>query len=64
MNKISTFFSDIYTELILKVSWPSWEDLQNSLIVVTTSALILAGIVWVMNFFSNLALTTFYHLFQ
>jgi preprotein translocase subunit SecE len=64
MNRISIFFSEIYTELILKVSWPSWEDLQSSLIVVTTSALIMALLVWVMNEIANIGLTTFYHLFQ
>ena len=64
MNRISAFFSETYSELVHKVSWPSWEDLQGSLIVVSIATVILALIVWVMNEASNFAMSTFYHLFQ
>jgi len=42
MNKINAFFSETYNELVHKVSWPTWEELQGSLIVVTVATLILA----------------------
>lgn len=64
MNRISAFFSETYGELVHKVSWPSWEDLQESLIVVSIATVILALIVWGMNEISNFAMSTFYHLFQ
>jgi len=64
MNKFQLFFSETYNELVHKVSWPSWEDLQGSLIVVTVAALIISVIVWAMNEVSNLGMSTFYHLFQ
>ena len=64
MNRINAFFADTWNELVHKVSWPSLEDLQGSLIVVTVAMLILAAIVWVMNESSDLAMSTFYHLFQ
>ena len=64
MNRISAFFSETYSELVHKVSWPSWEDLQGSLIVVSIATVILALIVWVMNELSDFAMSTFYHLFK
>jgi len=64
MNKINAFFSETYNELVHKVSWPTWEELQGSLIVVTVATLILALVVWVMNEISNFGMSSFYHLFQ
>ncbi|HYV92936.1 MAG TPA: preprotein translocase subunit SecE [Chitinophagales bacterium] len=64
MNRINLFFSETWTELVHKVSWPTLEDLQGSLIVVTIAMLILALIVWVMNEAANFAMHTFYHFFQ
>jgi len=64
MNKINAFFSETYTELVQKVSWPTWEELQASLIVVTTTAIILALVVWIMNEIANFGMSSFYHLFQ
>ena len=64
MNRITTFFAETYNELVHKVTWPSWEDLQGSLVVVSIATVILALIVWAMNEISNFAMSTFYHLFQ
>jgi preprotein translocase subunit SecE len=64
MNRFTAFFSETYSELVHKVSWPSWEDLQESLVVVSIATVILALIVWAMNEISNFAMSTFYNLFQ
>ncbi len=64
MNRINVFFAETWNELVHKVSWPTLEDLQNSLIVVTVAMLILSLIVWGMNEISNLVMSTLYHVFQ
>ena len=64
MNRINTFFAETWNELWHKVSWPTLEDLQSSLIVVTVAMLILAAIVWLMDVVAELGMSTFYHLFQ
>jgi len=64
MNRINIFFAETWNELVHKVSWPTLEDLQGSLIVVTIAMIILAIIVWVMNEVADLGMSTFYHLFQ
>ncbi|MBP9213122.1 MAG: preprotein translocase subunit SecE, partial [Chitinophagaceae bacterium] len=34
MNKISTYFKDSYRELVEKVTWPTWMQLQQSTVIV------------------------------
>ncbi|MCS6917081.1 MAG: preprotein translocase subunit SecE [Chitinophagales bacterium] len=64
MKRVKAYLTDIYTEMTQKVSWPTWEELQGSLVVVSTAILLLTFIVWVMNEISNLTMTTFYQLFR
>jgi preprotein translocase subunit SecE len=64
MNKIRLYIKDTITELVYKVSWPTWEELQSSAIVVMVASLIIAMIVWVMDQASDLVMTNYYHLFD
>jgi preprotein translocase subunit SecE len=45
-----TYVSESYNELVHKVSWPTWKELQSSAIVVLISALIISLIVFLMDF--------------
>ncbi|MCK9325599.1 MAG: preprotein translocase subunit SecE [Bacteroidales bacterium] len=49
MMKIKLYLKEAYDELVHKVSWPSWSDLQSSAIVVLVASLIIALIVLVMD---------------
>ena len=49
-NKVTNYLQDTYTELVHKVSWPSWADLQSSSIVVLIASLIIAVVVFAMDF--------------
>jgi len=49
MRKIINYLKDSYTELVHKVTWPTWSELQNSAIVVMIASLIFAMIVFVMD---------------
>jgi preprotein translocase subunit SecE len=50
MNRIKLYFKESYTELVKKVSWPTWAQLQSSAIVVMIASLIFAGVIFVMDF--------------
>jgi preprotein translocase subunit SecE len=63
MKKIRTFFKETYDELIKKVSWPSWSELQNSAIVVSVASLIIALVVYLMDITFSTLLKEFYKLF-
>jgi preprotein translocase subunit SecE len=54
-NKVSNYLQETYNELVHKVTWPSWADLQSSAVVVLVASLIIALLVFVMDFgFQNL----------
>ncbi len=45
MEKITTYFQEAYDELMHKVTWPTWSELQDSAVVVLITALIISIIV-------------------
>ena len=55
MRKFVNYLKESWTELTKKVSWPSWSSLQNSAVVVMVASLVLAVVIWAMDFlFENL----------
>ena len=64
MNKFTEYIKLSYDELMNKVSWPSWEDLQESTIIVMIASLIIALVIGVIDIASSTALGFFYQLFQ
>ncbi|HQI44822.1 MAG TPA: preprotein translocase subunit SecE [Bacteroidales bacterium] len=63
MKKIVGYIKETYDELVHKVSWPSWTDLQSSAIVVSIASLIIAVIVYLMDISLSTVLKQFYSLF-
>ena len=47
--KIINYIKESYSELVQKVSWPSWSELTNSAVVVLIASIILALVVWLMD---------------
>ncbi len=50
MSKIGDYVKSSYDELVHKTSWPTIQELQSSAIVVAVAAIILALIVFLMDF--------------
>jgi preprotein translocase subunit SecE len=50
MASFKTYLAESYNELVNKVSWPTWKELQGSAIIVLVSALLLSLIVFLMDF--------------
>ncbi len=61
--KLQAYITESYDELIHKVSWPSWSELQNSAIVVSIASLIIAFVVYLMDISFQTLLENFYSLF-
>jgi len=61
--KVVTYVKESYDELMHKVSWPPWQDLQSSAIVVSIASLIIALVVFAMDEVFRNILTQFYKLF-
>lgn len=51
-----------YNELIHKVTWPTWANLQSSTVVVLVASIILASIIFLMDVFSRTILDFVYSL--
>ena len=63
MEKIRLYFVEAYDELLNKVTWPTWAELQDSSIVVLVTALIMSGIIVLMDVAFKYGTIGFYHTF-
>ena len=64
MNKLTTYFKDSYTELVQKVTWPTWDQLQQSTMIVLGATLVITAMVGVMDLAASNALKLIYSLFK
>lgn len=63
MKKFINYIKECYTELVEKVSWPTWKELQSSAIVVSIASLIIALVVYMMDKSFEVLLENFYRIF-
>ena len=49
MNKVKIYLQETYNELVHKVTWPSWAELQGSAIAVMIASFIIALVVMAMD---------------
>lgn len=61
--KIKLYLQDAYKELVEKVTWPAWNELQSSAIVVMVASMIIAIIIYFMDSFFRFLMMTIYNLF-
>ena len=60
VNKVTNYFKESYKELMEKVTWPSWSELQQSTVIVLVATLLITVLVYVMDVFSNGILKVIY----
>ena len=63
MNKVGSYFSESYKELVEKVTWPNWLQLQQSTMIVLAATLLITAIVAVMDLVSATGLKYIYKIF-
>jgi preprotein translocase subunit SecE len=63
MKKIVLYFQEAFNELIHKVSWPTWSELQNSALIVMVASLIIALLVFAMDFSFRTIMEAVYKMF-
>lgn len=63
MNKFTAFVGESYRELTEKVSWPKWEQLQQSTMIVLVATLVITGIIALMDFVASNSMKFIYALF-
>jgi len=50
MNKVINYIKESYSELVHKVSWPTQQELTSSTVVVMTASLLMAIVLFVIDF--------------
>lgn len=62
MRKFINYLKESFTELTKKVSWPTWEKLQGSALLVMVTTVILALVIFVMDYAFQHLMTAIYTL--
>ena len=60
MINIATYFRDSYKELLEKVTWPTFAQLQQSTMIVLVATLIITAVISLMDFLAGGALKFIY----
>jgi preprotein translocase subunit SecE len=60
MAKFGTYVQEAYDELVHKVSWPSWEELQQTTVIVLVALALVTLIIFGMDFASEKVLSVVY----
>ena len=64
MNKFTAFVKESYTEMMEKVSWPKWDQLAQSTMIVLGATVIITLLVKVMDLVANTSMNFIYSLFK
>ncbi|MBA3827463.1 MAG: preprotein translocase subunit SecE [Taibaiella sp.] len=62
MSKFGNYIQEAYDELVHKVSWPSWEELQQTTIIVLVALIIVTMVIFGMDLVADRVLTFIYNL--
>ena len=62
MRKFINYLKESFTELTKKTTWPTWDKLQGSAILVMVATVILAAALWVVDFAFQHLMTAIYTL--
>jgi len=60
MSKFGSYIQEAYDELVHKVTWPSWDELQQTTVIVLISLVIITMVIFGMDFASENVLTLIY----
>ncbi|MCK6638604.1 MAG: preprotein translocase subunit SecE [Bacteroidia bacterium] len=61
MNKLRAYIDEVRDELVNKVTWPTWAELQESAIIVMIATVIFAIVVFAMDFSFNKGMEFIYN---
>ena len=62
MSKFGTYVQEAYDELVHKVSWPTWDELQQTTIIVLVALAFITAIIFGMDIVSERVLTFVYNI--
>jgi preprotein translocase subunit SecE len=60
MSKVGNYIQEAYDELMHKVTWPSWDELQQTTVIVLVALIMVTAVVGGMDLVSQGVLTFIY----
>ncbi len=63
MNKLKNMWNLTVDELLNKVTWPTWDELKESAIIVIVASVILSAIIFLVDFVLGKGLDFIYSIF-
>jgi preprotein translocase subunit SecE len=62
MRKLINYFKESYVELVKKTTWPTWQKLQSSALLVMVATVILALMLFIIDYAFQHLMTLIYTL--
>ena len=62
MRRFINYCKESYVELTKKTTWPTWDKLQSSALLVLVTTVILAAVLWVVDYAIQNLMTLIYSL--
>ena len=50
MSKVKEYINETVTEMVHRVTWPTWKELQSNTIIVVVASVLIALSIFVMDF--------------
>jgi len=50
MSKVTEYINETVTEMVHRVTWPTWKELQSNTIIVVVASVLLSLIIFAMDF--------------
>ena len=50
MSKIKEYIGETVTEMVHRVTWPTWKELQSNTIIVVFASVLISVIIFIMDF--------------
>lgn len=51
MSKVREYINETVTEMVHRVTWPTWKELQANTIIVVVASVLIALIIFAMDYF-------------
>lgn len=62
MSKFGSYIQEAYDELVHKVTWPTWDELQQTTVIVIVALIITTLVIFGMDFVAERVLTLLYNI--
>jgi preprotein translocase subunit SecE len=50
MSKFKEYINETVTEMVHRVTWPTWKDLQSNTIIVVSASILISLVIFAMDF--------------